>query len=389
MIKRNLELYLKILLQKFPAVAILGQRQVGKTTLAKIIAKAIKKETLYLDLERDTDLMKLQDAESYLESHKDKCVIIDEVQRKPELFALLRPLIDDYRKLGRFLLLGSASPHLVKGVSESLAGRICYAHLHPLNLLEVKNKISREKHWFRGGIPDALLAKTDADSIKWMEAFISTYIQRDLPELFDARFSSVAMKNFWSMLAHNNGGLWNAQNYARSLGVTAPTASRYLDFLEGAFLVHRLPAFFTNVRKRLVKAPKIYLRDTGILHRLLRIPDYEHLQGNPIVGTSWEGYVVEQILQLKNENLDMYFYRTQDGAECDLLLAKAHKPVACIEIKYSNAPSISKGFYLSAKILKSKQNFVITPNSDEYKTPGDVTVCNLKTFLLKHLPEIT
>lgn len=388
MIRRILQKNLEQQLKKFPAVAILGQRQVGKTTLAKTIAKSMGSNTVYLDLERDSDLMKLNDAESYLEQHKDQCVILDEVQRKPNLYALLRSLIDDYRKPGRFMLLGSASPHLVKGVSESLAGRIYYAHLHPFNLLEIEKKAVLKKHWFRGGMPEALLAKTDEDYINWTDAFISTYIQRDMPELFDVRFSVSVMRNFWTMLAHNNGAIWNAENYARSLGVTAPTVNRYLDFLEAAFIIHRLPAFFQNVKKRLVKAPKIYLQDTGVLHRLLRIADSEHLQGNPIVGASWEGYIVEQIFQLKNDTLDMYFYRTQDGAECDVVLAKAHKPIACIEIKYSNAPDVSKGFYLSADALKSKKNFVITPGSDTYMIKNHTMVCSIKKFLKDFLPQI-
>lgn len=389
MIKRHLQKELELQLRKFPAIALLGSRQVGKTTLAKTIGHAMKSGAIYLDLERDSDLAKLEDAESYLEQHRDKCVIMDEIQRKPELYALLRSLIDADRRPGRFLLLGSASPEMVKGVSESLAGRIYYAQLYPFDLLEIHEKASWKTHWFRGGMPDALLARTNEDQQDWIDSFISTFIRRDLPELFDTRFSATIMKNFWTMLAHSSGTPWNAGTYARSLGVSADTVTRYLDFLEGAFVIYRLPAFFTNVKKRVVRSPKIYLQDTGILHRLLRIPDSDSLAGNPILGASWEGYVVEQVQRLKNKNIDLYFYRSQDGAECDVVLAKAHIPIACLEIKYSNAPAVSKGFYISAESLSIKKKFVITPTSETYKTKGGAVVCGVQNFLSEFLPDFS
>ena len=388
MIKRILQQYIEAALRRSPAVAILGPRQVGKTTLAKSIAKNNKKNVVYLDLEKPSDSNKLHDAFTYLSSMQDACVILDEVQLMPELFSILRPLIDQKRKAGRFILLGSASPALVKGVSESLAGRISYTELTPVGLLELPKTIARQKHWFRGGFPNALLAKTDKESKEWLSDFIRSYAERDLAHLFGVSLSSVLLRNFWSMLAHANGNIWNAETFARSLGVTAPTVLRYLDFLEGGYMVRRLQPWFVNATKRLVKAPKIYIRDTGLLHRLLAVASFSDLQGHPAVGASWEGYIIEQIYQLKPKDIDMFYYRTQAGAECDVVLVKGIKPLACIEIKLSNAPSISKGTYESMKDLNPKYRFVITPDSDEYTAREKVLVTNVILFFTKHLPHI-
>lgn len=387
MIKRIEFTEVEAAMKQFPAVAIVGPRQVGKTTLVQLLEKKIKQKYLYLDLERNSDVAKLADAETYLEKHQDKCVIIDEVQRIPELFSVLRPLIDARRTPGRFILLGSASPQLVKGVSESLAGRISYIELPPVTLTEaLKAKIKMDTHWYRGGFPDALTAPTELAFHKWMDNFINTYIERDLNFLFGVSFSTATMRNFWSMLAHTSGNMLNTEMFARSLGVSAPTVTKYLGFLEGAYLLRMLPSWTVNAKKRLVKAPKIYLRDTGILHRLSRVHSMEDLHGHPVVGASWEGYAIQQIISLKPAYLDAYYYRTQHGAECDLVLVKGIKPVACIEIKLSSTPIAAPGYYTSVSDLKTKDNFIINRDNDTYTNKEGVKYCSLIDFVKNILP---
>ena len=387
MIKRIELTELGKLLKTNPAVALLGARQIGKTTLAKLYASGTKKQTLYLDLELESHFNRLQtDAESYLLKHKDKLIIIDEVQRMPKLFALLRALIDIDRKPARFLLLGSSSPHLIKGVSESLAGRIAYLDMGGINFPEAqKSKIKQDALWFKGGFPVALTLKQNSAVQNWYNNLIKSYTERDMKELFGVEFSSLTIRNFWSMLAHNNGQLWNKENYGKSLGITAPTVGRYLEYMEGAFLLTRLQPWFINSKKRLVKAPKIYIRDTGILHTLIRTVDMDDLFGHPSVGTSWESFVIEQTRQLKPAHLDMYFYRTHQGTEADLLLVKGLKPVACIEIKLSGAPQAQKGFLQSITDLKTKKNFIIMPTGESYTTKENITICSLSDFINVYL----
>ncbi len=388
MIQRHLQQQISRLMKQFPAVAILGARQVGKTTLAKEIAGVQKRPTLYLDLENPLDVRRLADPFTFLRDNKDKCIIIDEVQTVPSLFSVLRSVIDEDRRNGNFILLGSASPQLVKGVSESLAGRIAYRELSPLNYSELPEKISRDKHWLRGGFPTALLARNEKIAAEWMSSFIRSYVERDLSALFGVNLTSNIISRLLSMLAHINGTVWNAEMIGRSLGITAPTVNRYVDFLEGAFLVHRLPAFHINTKKRLVKAPKIYIRDSGLLHQLSNVHTMTGLRGHPVVGSSWEGYMVEQIRQIKPLALDMYYYRTQAGAEYDIVLANGIHPVASIEVKLNNAPSISKGNMQSIADLKTKKNFVVVPDVADYKTRDGVIICNTNTFLSKHLPAL-
>ncbi|MFD2284897.1 DUF4143 domain-containing protein [Pedobacter petrophilus] len=292
---------------------------------------------------KSRDLAKLEDAYTFLENLQDQTVIIDEVQLLPELFSLLRPLIDAKRTPGRFILLGSASPELVKGISETLAGRISYNELSPIGLTELPDEITFEQHWFRGGFPESLLSENDQSSKEWIDDFIVSYVERDLAKMFGVELAPKLLRNFWSMLAHLNGNLFNGESFARSLSVSAPTVNRYLDFLEGGYLIRRLQPWYVNAKKRLVKSPKTYVRDTGILHRLLNIQDYDSLYGHPAIGASWEGYVIEQIAQLKTAQTELFFYRTQTGAECDLVIVQGVKPIACIEIKLSNAPTVSKG----------------------------------------------
>ncbi|HEV7380285.1 MAG TPA: ATP-binding protein [Dyadobacter sp.] len=388
MVRRNLESEIERKLSKSPVVCILGPRQVGKTTLAKLIAKSEEDEYVYLDVENPRDIAKLNDAYSYLENLKNSCVLIDEVQLMPELFSLLRPLVDEHRAPGRFILLGSASPTLVKGVSESLAGRITYLELTPIGLTEIRNKITMRTHWFRGGFPVALLVEDSRDGREWIKDFIQSYIERDLAYLFGVELVPVLLRNFWNMLAHSNGNIWNAEVFARSLGISAPTVLRYLGFLEGGYMVRRLQPWFVNAKKRLIKSPKIYIRDTGILHGLLNIQNQDDLLGHPGVGASWEGYVIEQIYQQISGDIDMFYYRTQAGAECDLVLVRGIEPIACIEIKLSNAPQVSKGFINSSEDMNPKFKYIITPESDTYTTNHDVTITNLNNFLEKELSKL-
>ena len=387
MINRRLETQVISLLKTFPAAVILGARQVGKTTLAKGLSKKLKKKVRYLDLERPSvaDLLR-RDPETYLASYQDECVILDEIQRMPELFPLLRSLIDDFRKPARFIITGSASPGLLKGASESLAGRVSYSYLNPVGLSEIPKSISMRSHWLKGGFPHPLMMRSPLLRYSWMDSFITTFIERDLPFLFDIKFSPQVMRKLWAMLAHLHGSIMNAESVGRSLDITGTTLKRYLDYLEGAFVIYRLPAFHTNSGKRLVKAPKVFIDDSGILHFLLRIHDEKELHSHPALGNSWEGYVISQIRYAKDSRLDAYYYRTHAGAECDLVLVQGHRVKGCIEIKHSQWPAISKGFYQSAADLKSTSNFVVIPGNENFLTRDGIRIVGLRTFIDKYLP---
>jgi predicted AAA+ superfamily ATPase len=389
MIERRMQKELAVLLKTFPAVALLGPRQVGKTTLTRQLLKSSLQEVVYFDLENDDDIARMDNPAFLFEQYKDACIVLDEIQRVPDLLRQLRPIIDQHRTVGRFILTGSASPALVKGVSESLAGRIVFAEMSPVNLLEaIDSGISQEQHWFRGGFPTALTSASDQQFSLWAENFIRAYIERDLSLLFGVNLSEVLIRNFWYMLAANTGSIWTAENYARSLGVSSPTIKRYLDFMEGAFMVRQLPAWYINVGKRVVKAPKVYIRDSGLLHQLNRIKSSAELPLNLIVGASWEGYVIEQIHQLKPKHLEMYYYRTQHGAECDVILVNGLKPVVAIEIKYATVPSLSKGFYNVLEDLQIQKAFVITPGEKQYALDEKTMVSGLQFFLKNILNEL-
>jgi uncharacterized protein len=389
MIKRHITAKILSLLREFPVIVILGPRQVGKTTLVKNIVLSLKKKTRYIDLEKNSDFALIsRDPETYLEHYQQECVLIDEVQRMPELFPLFRALVDEKRVPARFILTGSASPELLKGASESLAGRVYYFYLEPIGLHELPKTISLKKHWFRGGFPKALTLKNDELCAAWLDSFITTYIERDLPFLFDVKFSPVVMRKLWGMLALMHGQLLNAESLGASLAVTGTTIKRYLDFLEGAFLVRRLPPYFINGNKRLVKAPKIYVNDNGILHFLLRIHDESELLNHPAVGASWEGYVISQIIYAADKRIDAYFYRTHAGAECDLVLVRGNSVIACIEIKLSKSPVPSKGFHNSIADLKCKKNFVIGTGKESYSDKNNVRFTNLPDFLSNHLKSL-
>lgn len=376
-------------LKLFPSVAIIGARQVGKTTLAKGLTSELKKPVHYIDLERPSTLAAImREPEEFFSAYTNHCVIIDEVQRMPSLFLLLRSLIDEKRKPARFIITGSASPELMKGASESLAGRMMYCQLNPVGLHELPTSISMRVHWLRGGFPVPLTMKSNSLRIDWMDSFITTYIERDLPFLFDVKFSTVTMRKLWQMLAHTHGNILNAESLGNSLDITGTTLKRYLDFLEGAFIIYRLPPYFTNLGKRLVKAPKVYIGDSGILHFLLNLHSEKDLINHPSVGAAWEGYVVSQIIYAKQSRLDAFYYRTHAGAECDLVLAKGTEVKAAIEIKYGKSPAISKGFYHSVEDLKSKNNFIITPFETDYLSKEGVRRVSLDVFIKKYLPKL-
>jgi predicted AAA+ superfamily ATPase len=380
------------LLKQFPVVAIIGPRQCGKTTLTKMEVLKLKKTGLYFDLESPKDASKFHDAEFFLESISSdvECIVIDEVQRMPELFSILRSLIDQNKQKGKYVLLGSASPELVKGVSESLAGRIAYCEISPFNITEInKNKEDLNKLWFRGGFPDAFLCETDEDWFRWMDNFFRTFIERDLNTLFGVTFSPSLMYKLWRMLAHNHGQILNSQSLAKGLDVSPTTVNRYIDFLEGAFMVRKLPAYFTNAKKRLIKSPKIYIRDSGLVNYLLDITKEKDIHFHSNVGNCWEGYALEQILQHLPNYIKPFYYRTHDGSEMDLVLVRGITSIACIELKTTNNPSLTRGFYESIKDLKCDRNFVVTPFQEvSYKINENTLVCGLIDFITNDLKKL-
>lgn len=369
----------------FPAVVLVGPRQVGKTTLAHSLRDIVTKPMHYLDMESDIDRQKLTDAETYLGARADTCVVIDEIQLMPRLFPLLRSLIDRQREPARFILLGSASPDLLKQSTESLAGRVAYSELMPLAWAEVKTLVTQQQHWFRGGFPLALLAPSTAKAQRWLANFTYTFVERDLRGM-NYLISAQTLTKFIRMLTHGQGSILNYSELARSMGVSAPTIKFYIDLLEGGYYVRTLPPYFINVGKRLVKSPKLYIRDTGLLHSLARIPNYDSLLSNPLVGASWEGYVIEEIIKQTSPGSEYYFYRTQVGAECDLLLITPTRKKVCIEIKLSNVPTVSRGFYESIRDIQPDASYVIIPAGETYLKgtlgePSAIMVCSLPNFL--------
>jgi uncharacterized protein len=385
MIKRIAEEKALNLLRSFPCVSIIGPRQVGKTTLARMISKRLTRESLYLDLELLSDYSKLSDAEFYLSQHTDKAVIIDEVQRMPALFPVLRALIDQKREPGRFILLGSAGPDLVRQSSESLAGRIAYLELSPFLLEEVIDRYQIEDLWFRGGYPDPFLENTPWQD--WMQNFIRTYLERDLPA---QGFSSdrILAERLWLMLAHNHGNLVNYSELGRSLEISSGMIKKYLDFLEAAFLIRQVRPYTNNLKKRVVKSPKVYIRDSGILHFLLGLAKYEELFGTMKLGASWEGFVAEQIAEHLHSNRKLFFYRTHEGAELDLVIEKGGLPLAGIEIKIGSDNRPSRGNTVAAESLGVTQKFIITKEGEDYMQSNGFRTCSLGTFLKNYLPEL-
>ncbi|MEK7255547.1 MAG: ATP-binding protein [Bacteroidota bacterium] len=379
LLPRHLAPEVSRLSQYFPAVGIIGPRQVGKTTLARMVTEKWERPVLFLDLEDPEHFASLRQPMLFLERYSDHTVVLDEVQRMPEIFPVLRVLIDRDRQPGRFILLGSAAPELVRQSSETLAGRIAYVELSPLTLDEAGAEIGYEKHWLRGGFPGSLLAPDDAFSFDWRKNFVRTYLERDLPQL-GISADPVLVGQFWTMLAHLSAGLANREKLVTSLSLHTQTVQKYLHLFEAAFLVRSVFPFIPNVPKRLVKTPKIYLRDTGILHYLLAIPGWQALLGHPSLGNSWETYVVNQVAALLPAGYEMYFYRTHSGAEADLVLAKGGVPEIMAEIKFSTSPVLSKGFHISRQDLQTQRHFVICPVKKPFPLQQEIEVIGLRNL---------
>lgn len=377
MIERRVKSELIARLDESPAVALLGPRQVGKTTLAHEMAD--ERPSIYLDLESDRDRAKLTDPELYLENHEDKLVILDEVHRLPDLFQLLRGLIDRGRRkglrTGRFLLLGSASIDLLAQSGESLAGRIAYLEMRPLDALEV-GESNTELLWIRGGFPDSYLAASDAASRRWRQDFIRTYLERDIPML-GPRIPAETLRRFFTMLAHHQSGLLNASDLGRSLGVDSKTIASYLDLLVDLLLVRRLEPWHSNSGKRLVKSPRVYVRDSGIVHTLLGLATREDVLGHPVAGASWEGFAIETLISAAPEGTQAHFYRTSAGAEIDLLLTIPGHGLWALEIKRSLSPKVERGFHNACADLDPVRRIVIYPGEETYKLAENIEVCSI------------
>ena len=386
MIKRRIVKHLQQLLNQFPAVVLLGPRQVGKTTLALQVADARKEigNSIYLDLESDTDRVKLEETELYLSSHLDKLVILDEVHKMPNLFSQLRGIIDKARragnKYGQFLLLGSASLDLMKQSSESLAGRVAYLELSAFDLTEVDN---RKDLWVRGGFPDSYTAESDELSFTWRRNFIRSYLERDIPQ-FGSRIPAETLRRFWTMLAHVQGGLLNAASLARGLDVDNKSINRYLDLLVDLLLVRKLTPWHGNSGKRLTKSPKIFIRDSGLVHCLLNITNYESLLAHPILGNSWEGFVIENIVNMCNPQIHTSFYRSSGGAEIDLILefeSTQGKQTWAIEIKRSLKPKVTRGFHSACEDMKPNRKLLVYSGNDYFPSKHGIEVIGLKQVM--------
>ncbi|MGC9451372.1 MAG: ATP-binding protein [Oceanipulchritudo sp.] len=359
------------------AVALLGPRQSGKTTLA--LALAAEAGAVYLDLESVADRAKLADAADYLGAHEGRLVILDEIQRVPDLFPVLRGLIDSGRRKGlrsgRFLLLGSASMELMRQSGESLAGRIRYLELTPLQIQEVEAK-HLDRLWLRGGFPESFLAETERSSLAWREDLIRTYLERDIPQL-GPRIPAETLRRFWTMLAHSQGGLHNAARIAAGLEVSGQTVARYTDLLVDLLLVRRLQPYLANVGKRLVKSPKVYIRDSGLLHALLNLGDRDALLGHPVVGGSWEGFVIENLLAAAPARTVAGFYRSTGGAEIDLVLELPGGDRWAIKIKRQSGARPERGFHHACADLHPARSYVVRANSERYKLKNEVEAIGL------------
>ncbi len=382
MFTRQIEKEVAKLIKAFPSVALLGPRQVGKTTLAKNIMNKFK-NTVYLDLEDRDDFNAIQNPKFFFENYRNALVVIDEVQRMPELFPALRAEIDANRKAGRFLLLGSASPDLLQKSSETLAGRIVFKELSPLLFEEVYPTITYDKHWLRGGYPEALKQKNASLWNTWHASFLRTYIEKDLPML-GLSSPALTITRLLQMLAYNQGQVLNKSEYASALGISVPTVSNILDYLSYAYLIRFLPPYFTNAKKRVVKSPKVYIRDSGMLHHLLSVNQLKNLLANPKAGFSWEAYVIEQIIHHYGDEKSFYYYRTQGGTEADLVIAHYNKPTHIVEVKMSNSPAITKSLHNSMQDLGIKNASIVIPgNNIFYLLEKGIKVCSLDRFLLK------
>lgn len=381
MIRRRAYQAVQEALARQAVVALIGPRQVGKTTLAHAVAA--ETEAIYLDLESRAGRDKLSEPRLFLKEYEDRLVILDEIHRTPELFQELRGLIDEGRRrgkrAGRFLILGSASMELIKQAGESLAGRIEYVALNPLDVLEAESAgHAATTLWVRGGFPDSFLAASDADSLGFRENFIRTYLERDVPQ-FGWRIPAETLERLWTMLGHSQGTLLNASKLASGLSVSAPTVTRYIDLLVDLLLVRRLKPFHGNTGKRLVKSPKVYVRDSGLLHALLGIEDHNELAGHPVVGPSWEGFAIENLMSVVPPRTSASFYRTSAGAEIDLLLElPGRRGLWAIEIKHGLSANPRRGFHNAREDLNPHRSFVVYSGEDRYPVAGGIEAIGLK-----------
>ena len=367
MIERRVASEVAALLEQLPAVALVGPRQAGKTTLALAIAEG--RPSVYLDLESAADRARLADPALYFADHADELVILDEIHRTPGLFEALRGVIDQGRRegrgTGRFLLLGSAAIDLLAQSGESLAGRIAFVELAPFDVIEVGEK-RLDRLWIRGGFPDSFLAANEAISLRWRQDFIRTYLERDIPQL-GPRIPAETLRRLWTMFAHHQGGLLNAAQLARSLGVSGSTIAHYLDLMVDLLLVRRLPPRLPNVGKRMIRSPKVYVRDSGLLHALLGLADKEAVLGHPVAGPSWEGMAIENLLAAAGPGVQASFYRTSNGAEVDLVLGWPGGHDWAVEIKRSLAPTVERGFHSALAALEPERALVVYPAEERYR----------------------
>ena len=380
LICRKAQALVKEYLNVFPAVVILGSRQCGKSTLIRMMSEELP-EMLYLDLQNRDDYAMLSEPTLFFRNNADKIVCLDEIQQVPELFSVLRSEIDRDRRNGRFILLGSASRELLQNTSETLAGRIGLIDMTPFTYEELygSSDFDINRFWLRGGYPDSYLSENDEYSSLWRESFIRTYIERDIPQ-FGFQITSRQMLRLMLMIAHNHGQLLNSSKLGESLGITHPTVKRYVDVLEQTYLIRSLPPFFANTKKRIVKSPKIYVRDTGLLHQLLQIRTFNDLLGHPVFGASWEGLVVENVCS-SVLNAEFSFFRSATGEEMDLIVQKNGRVVA-IECKASTAPQIAQGFWNAVDIIRPDRTFVVAPVERKYEIHENVDVVNLGDLLL-------
>ncbi len=385
-LQRLIDSDLKLYLSAFPCVAILGPRQVGKTTSAKLLQESVENESIYLDLESDEDLLKLRNAEQYFNERQDKLIIIDEIQRNPSLFVLLRSVIDKKRTNGRFVLLGSASPELLAKSSETLAGRVAYLEMHPFVYQEIKAQFSFDDLWLKGGFPASFLQPNLSLSFMMRSQFIQTYLERELP-ILGLSASPILLKNLLRMVAHCQGQLINYSDLGSALGIEVNTVKRYLDYFENAFLIRRIYPFAINTKKRIVKTPKIFVRDTGVYHTLCNIADKEALDGFIGKGHSWESFVIQQVMARLQAGVEAYFYRTQDGTELDLVLVKGLQPVFGLEIKTSNAPKITRGTTIASHDLGNIPILVVTHSVSEDYSYSELVKITSFQHMFRHLEE--